>query len=279
MTCYLAAWKSIHNLLNVLHDMLCMTLGASCCVSGRALVVVGYGLLLCLLPVRGLKVGNILVLHPAVLAVPGVVLVLLAQFVPVSLLTLFLAGTAQILCRPQCLGVQFFAIQDVDLFWDPRISRVEVKWNTQDGRQVDHKALGHENAPRLVASAGPDLEAGMADRPLPRSVPSPPLVNKYSISFMSAARTPRNTNLAHDPPLTNLAHEAQCPKIVILYHYGKLRPEWFAWLFCAWRTCCPMLQGWNSCRCLDHRLCRRIMINHNKKNVMIDPNNGSDPVI
>ena len=96
--------------------MLCMTLGASCCVSGRALVVVGYGLLLCLLPVRGLKVGNMLVLHPAVLAVPGVVLVLLAQFVPVSLLTLFLAGTAQILCRPQCLGVQFFAIQDVDLF-------------------------------------------------------------------------------------------------------------------------------------------------------------------
>ena len=69
--------------------MLCMTLGASCCVSGRALVVVGYGLLLCLLPVRGLKVGNILVLHPAVLAVPGVVLVLPALFVPVSLLTPF----------------------------------------------------------------------------------------------------------------------------------------------------------------------------------------------
>ena len=41
----------------------------------------------------------------------------------------------------------------------------------------------------------------MADRPLPRSVPSPPLVNKYLTSFMSGARTARN------PPLTNLAHD------------------------------------------------------------------------
>ena len=49
----------------------------------------GSSLLFCLLPVRGLKVGNILVLHPAVLAVPGVALVLPALVVPVSLPTLF----------------------------------------------------------------------------------------------------------------------------------------------------------------------------------------------
>ena len=49
----------------------------------------GRSLLHCLLPFRGLQVGNILVLYPAVLAVPGVVLVFPALFVPVSLLTLF----------------------------------------------------------------------------------------------------------------------------------------------------------------------------------------------
>ena len=65
----------------------------------------GSSLLLCLLPVRALKVGNILrlVLHPAVLAVPGVVLVLPAFFVPASLLTVFWR------------------------FGDQRISRLEVK--------------------------------------------------------------------------------------------------------------------------------------------------------
>ena len=51
-------------------------------VSGRALVILGYGLLLCLLPIRGLKVGNILVLHPTVLTVLGVVVLLPALFVP-----------------------------------------------------------------------------------------------------------------------------------------------------------------------------------------------------
>ena len=81
------------------------------------------------LPVRELKVGNILVLHPAVLAVQGVVLVLPALFVPDSPTPFlpFLVVTAQTLCRPQCLGVDVFAIQDVDCFGDPRIGRLEVK--------------------------------------------------------------------------------------------------------------------------------------------------------
>ena len=95
-------------------------------VSGRALVILGYGLLLCLLPIRGLKVGNILVLHPTVLTVPGVtgfvVLVLPALFVPCGQAV----GTAQTLCRPQCLGVEVFAIQNVDLFRDQRICRLNV---------------------------------------------------------------------------------------------------------------------------------------------------------
>ena len=82
-------------------------------VSGSALVIVGYGLLLCLLHVRGLKVGNILVLHPTVLAVQGVILVLPALFVPNRPSYPFLVGTAQALCRPQCLGVEVFDIQDV----------------------------------------------------------------------------------------------------------------------------------------------------------------------
>ena len=73
--------------------------------------------------------GNILLLRPIVLAVPGVVLVLLAHFVPIALLSSspFLVATAQTPCRPQCLGGEVLAIQDVDRFGDPRIGRLEVK--------------------------------------------------------------------------------------------------------------------------------------------------------
>ena len=58
-------------------------------VSSHVLVIVGYGLLLCILPVRGLKLGIVLVLHSTVPAFPCVVLVLSALFVPIALLTLF----------------------------------------------------------------------------------------------------------------------------------------------------------------------------------------------
>ena len=85
--------KAYHSIyLLIVRQAQCLnTLRASFCVNGHALVVVGYCLLLCLLPVRGLKVGNILVLHPAVLAIHCVVLVPPALFVLVSgsLLTLF----------------------------------------------------------------------------------------------------------------------------------------------------------------------------------------------
>ena len=60
--------------------------------------------------------GNILVLHPAILAVLGVVLVLPALFIPASPLTLFFVGTTQTLSSPQCLGVEVFDIQDVNRF-------------------------------------------------------------------------------------------------------------------------------------------------------------------
>ena len=63
-------------------------------VSSSTLVVVGYGLLLCLLPVKGLKLGNILVLRPTILAVPCIILIHLALFVPIAILTLFLVGTS-----------------------------------------------------------------------------------------------------------------------------------------------------------------------------------------
>ena len=67
-------------------------------VSGSALVIIGYGLLLCLLPVRGLKLGNIPVIHPTVLAVPSIFLVLPALFVPITLLTLVWC-VPLVLCR------------------------------------------------------------------------------------------------------------------------------------------------------------------------------------
>ena len=67
-------------------------------VNGSTLIIVSYGLLLCLLPVRGLKLGNILVLHLTVLAVPGVVLVLPALFVH--------NDSTLPPCRPQRLGVE-----------------------------------------------------------------------------------------------------------------------------------------------------------------------------
>ena len=73
--------------------------------------------------------GNILVLHPNVLAVQGVVLVTVLPLLsssPSPFLP-FLVGTVQTLCRPQCLGVEGFAIEDVDCFEDVRIGRLEIK--------------------------------------------------------------------------------------------------------------------------------------------------------
>ena len=112
-------------------------------VSSSTLVVVGYGLLLCLLPVKGLKLGNILVLHPTILAVPCIVVIHLALFVPIAILTLFLVGISrtkpsscpryspQTPCRQQLLVVEvtmkFLAIQNVNRFEEPRIGRLGVK--------------------------------------------------------------------------------------------------------------------------------------------------------
>ena len=64
------------------------------------------GFLLCLLPVRGLKMGNILVLRrPGRRTRPPCSLRPRLPSFP------FLVGTAQTLSRPQCLGVEVFAIQ------------------------------------------------------------------------------------------------------------------------------------------------------------------------
>ena len=49
-------------------------------------------------------------------------------------------------CHALCLRVEVFAIQDVNRFRDQRICSLEVNWNTHKGRQVGHKALGHESA-------------------------------------------------------------------------------------------------------------------------------------
>ena len=111
-----------HNLLSVLHTMF---------------VIEGYDLLLCSLPVRGLKLDNFHVLHPTVLAVSGVILGLPAFFILVGGIgySSALVSSRHLLrktqssntFRAQCLGVEVFAIQDVDLFGDPRIGRLEVK--------------------------------------------------------------------------------------------------------------------------------------------------------
>ena len=68
-------------------------------------VVTGSSLLLCLLPVRELKVVNILVLHPGRRTRPPCSLRPRLPSYP------FLVGTAQTLCRPECLGVEVFAIK------------------------------------------------------------------------------------------------------------------------------------------------------------------------
>ena len=111
-----------HNLLSVLHTMF---------------VIEGYDLLLCSLPVRGLKLDNFHVLHFTVLAVSGVVLVLPAFFILVGSTgySSELVPSRHLLrktqssntFRAQCLGVEVSAIQDVDLFGDPRIGRLEIK--------------------------------------------------------------------------------------------------------------------------------------------------------
>ena len=82
------------------------------------------GFLLCLLPVRGLKMGNILVLRrPGRRTRPPCSLRPRLPSFP------FLVGTAQTLSRPQCLGVEVFAIQRRWSLWRPadRSSRGKMK--------------------------------------------------------------------------------------------------------------------------------------------------------
>ena len=89
-------------------------------------------------------------------------------------------------CCPQRLGVEVPCHTKRQSLWRPEDQSSWGKMKHPGRTQVGHKAVGHK---KMAASAWPDLEAGMAGRPLPRSVPQPQLVNKYLISSMSSACT------------------------------------------------------------------------------------------